>query len=164
MVVVSSILHRELATPEELLEGAQAMTHVPGSLTTDLVLALADARFDRPGEARTYYALWREGVEAPIPQFEVRDAWGALVAQLDFAWPERGVWLEFDGRLKYERFARPGESAADVVVREKRREDRVRRLTGWICIRITWADLASPARIAAKVRQAFADQARHVAR
>jgi hypothetical protein len=46
-----------------------------------------------------------------------------------------------------------------VVVREKAREDLVRRLTGWICVRITWADLNDPARIAAMVRQAFADQA-----
>jgi len=159
LVVVSSMLRHGLVTEAELIEAAPAMTHVPGSLTTNLVLSLADARFDRPGEVRTFYALWREGIEAPVPQFEVLDTRGTLVAQLDFAWPSRRVWLEFDGRVKYERLRRPGESASDVVVREKKREDLVRRLTGWICVRITWADLAHPERIAARVRQAFADQA-----
>jgi hypothetical protein len=160
LVVVSSILHKKLATRTELLDGAGAMIHVPGSLTTNLVLSLADARFDRPGEVRTFYALWREGVEAPEPQYEVRDGRRTLVALLDFAWPERRVWLEFDGLLKYQKFLRRGESAADAVVREKKREDLVRRLTGWICVRVTWDDLAHPERIAAMVAQAFADQER----
>jgi len=163
MVVVSSMLHKNLATRDELLDGAAAMTHVPGSLTTGLVLSLADGRFDRPGEARTFYALWREGVEAPAPQYEVSNGMGTLVALLDFAWPTRRVWLEFDGLLKYRRFLKPGESVEDAVVREKKREDLVRRLTGWICVRVTWGDLAHPDRMAAMVRQAFADQERSVA-
>jgi hypothetical protein len=163
LVVVSSILHKGLATAEDLRDGVSTMTHVPGSLTTDLVLRLADARFDGPGEARTFHALWRQGVEAPVPQYPVRDGYGRSIAFLDFAWPQYGVWLEFDGRLKYERLLKPGETASDVVVREKRREDLVRRLTGWICVRVTWADLNDPARIATLVRQAMADQSRRVA-
>jgi hypothetical protein len=163
LVVVSSILHNNLATKEELDEAARGMTHVPGSLTTDLVLRLADPRFDGPGESRTFYALWREGVTAPVPQYPVHDATGRVVALLDFAWPEHHVWLEFDGRVKYEGLRRPGESASDVVVREKAREDLVRRLTGWICVRITWADLNHPGRVAAMVRQAIADQVRAIA-
>ena len=35
-------------------------------------------------------------------------------------------------------------------------EDLVRELTGWICIRVTWADLADPARLAARIRAALA--------
>jgi len=69
------------------------------------------------------------------------------------------VWLEFDGREKYLRFRRDGETIADAVLREKRREERVRELTGWICVRITWADLADPRRVAARIRAAFASQA-----
>ena len=33
------------------------------------------------------------------------------------------------------------------MLREKRREERVAELTGWRCIRITWADLAYPERL-----------------
>jgi hypothetical protein len=163
LVVVSSILHKKLASSVELRDGARAMTNVPGSLATELVLRLADERFDGPGETRTFHALWRQGIEAPIPQYPVTDASGKVVAFLDFAWPQYGVWLEFDGRVKYERLLQPGQSASDVVVREKAREDLVRRLTGWICVRITWSDLNDPRRIAAMVRRAILDQAHRVA-
>lgn len=32
----------------------------------------------------------------------------------------------------------------DAVLREKQRESRIAELTGWRCIRITWADLERP--------------------
>ena len=38
------------------------------------------------------------------------------------AWPDYGVFLEFDGKEKYLRYRRPGESVIDTVLREKRRE------------------------------------------
>ena len=159
LVVVASILHKGLATKDELYEGSLDLAHVPGSLTTDMVLRLADGRLDGPGEVRAYYGFWLEGLPAPELQRDVFDEAGALVGQLDFAWPELRVWVEFDGRVKYERLLRVGESASAVVVREKAREDEIRRLTGWICVRIVWADLRHPERIAAKIRHAFATQA-----
>ena len=60
--------------------------------------------------------------------------------------------MEFDGRQKYVQFLREGESVTDAVLREKRREDMVCELTGWRCMRITWADLADPVRLAARIR------------
>ncbi len=39
-----------------------------------------------------------------------------------------------------------------MVFREKRREDRIRELTGWRCFRITWHDLGDPGRLAARIR------------
>ncbi len=80
------------------------------------------------------------------------DADGRVVARVDFAWPELKVFLEFDGRIKYEKLLREGERPSDVVIREKQREELVCRLTGWRCIRVTWDDLASPGRLAAKIR------------
>jgi hypothetical protein len=159
LVVVSSILHKKLATKDQLYERAADMVNVPGSLTTDVVLRLADSRLDGPGEARAYYAFWREGLPPPELQRPVFDETGALVGLLDFAWPDARVWVEFDGREKYLRPFRAGDSASDVVVREKDREDEIRRLTGWICVRIVWADLQRPDRIAAKIRHAMSTQA-----
>ena len=75
--------------------------------------------------------------------------------RLDFAWPELRVWVEIDGMSKYERWLRPGESVADAVLREKRREDRIREVTGWVCVRITWADLENPARLERRLRRAL---------
>jgi hypothetical protein len=160
LVVVCSLLCQKLTTVEELATGLGTMTHVPGSLTTGVVLQLADPRLTSVGEARTFHALWREGIPRPEPQYKVRNARDQVIALLDFAWPHLGVWLEFDGKEKYVKYLREDEESADAVFREKKREDRIRRLTGWTCVRITWADLSDPRRIAAKVWQAFEDQRR----
>lgn len=158
LVTINAMLHAGLFTAEDLRQRYEGMTYWPHTLATDLILRLADARLASPGETRSFYAFWREGLPTPEPQYEVVDATGRLFAQLDFVWPELGVWVEFDGREKYTRYLREGETVADAVLREKRREDRVRELTGWICIRITWAELADPRRLAARIRAAFATQ------
>ena len=69
---------------------------------------------------------------------------GRLVAATDFAWHEQRVFGEFDGKMKYGRLLRAGETAGDAVFREKQREDRVRELTGYRCGRLVWTDLARP--------------------
>ncbi len=156
LCVANYFLHAGLTDGEQLTTRYCGMEHNPFTLRTDLVLRLADGRIESIGESRTFYLCWRHGLPAPRPQWVVRDEHGQEVARLDFAWPERRVWLEFDGREKYSRYLRPGESVADAVLREKRREDLVRELTGWRCVRITWADLADPVRLATRLRDLLA--------
>jgi hypothetical protein len=155
LCVVNDFLHRGLTSPNLLRERYQPMDHWPDSLGTDLVLRLADGRLESVGETRTFYMCWRHGLPAPEPQYEVRAEDGSLIGRVDFAWPEYGVFLEFDGKVKYGALLRPGETATDVVVREKRREERICEATGWRCIRISWADLARPELLAARIRNAL---------
>lgn len=152
LVAVNHLLHAGFATKAGLWDRYSSMGNHPFTLTTDLVVRLADARIESVGESRTFYLMWRQGIPAPEPQLGVRDGRGREVARLDFAWPDRKRWLEFDGRQKYLKFLREGESVIDAVLREKRREEKVAELTGWRCIRITWADLADPVRLAARIR------------
>jgi hypothetical protein len=144
LVAINFLLRRGYTTIEGLRERYAAMTHHPFTLKTDLVLRLSDGRPQSVGEVRTLFLCYRGGVPAPTPQYELRSELGDLIAALDFAWPELGVWLEFDGRQKYVKFLREGESMVDVVLREKQRESMITELTGWRCIRITWADLQRP--------------------
>ena len=51
---------------------------------------------------------------------------------------------EFDGRVKYGRLLRPGQTPGDVVWAEKLREDALRRTTGFGMERLVWADLDRP--------------------
>ena len=55
---------------------------------------------------------------------------------------------EFDGLLKY------SGGSAEVLVREKRREDRLRGL-GLQVVRADWMDLSRPEHLASTIRQAF---------
>ena len=151
LIVVNDFLHRRLTTVLDLQQRYAAMCHDPYTLKTDLVLRLADPRLESPAETRTWFMCYRHGVPAPTPQYQLRDEIGDLIARLDFAWPELGVWLEVDGRQKYVNYLREGESVVDVVLREKERESMIAEITGWRCIRITWVDLADPEATVARI-------------
>ena len=60
--------------------------------------------------------IWRLGLPPPELQFEV--IINGEVYRTDFAWPEHRVLGEFDGKVKYGDVLRPGETAADAVMRE----------------------------------------------
>ena len=104
----------------------------------------------------------QQNLPRPEPQYVVRDEHGHVFARVDFAWPEEGVFLEFDGRIKYERYRREGETLEEYVMREKRREERICQLTGWVCIRIGWADLEDPVATSARIRRLLDSRRRPV--
>ena len=73
----------------------------------------------------------RFGIPKPVLQHPVLDTDGRLIGVSDFCWEDHRHFGEFDGRIKYERFLRPGESPADTVFREKRREDDMQVRSVW---------------------------------
>ncbi len=151
LVTADSALRLGLCTPADLLAQQQLMQRWPGAQQLQIVARLADGASGSAGESRGRYVFWRYGVPPPRLQFEVYDG-DELIGVTDYAWPEHKLFGEFDGKLKYTRYLRPGESPGDAVFREKRREDRLRRVTGWNMFRLTWADLSDPRRTADMVR------------
>jgi hypothetical protein len=139
LVTADSGLHRGLFQRQELLDQHEAMAQWPGSQPLHLVTRLADGRSESVGESRSRYLFWSQGLPMPELQFEVRDG-HRLVGVADFAWPEHRLLGEFDGRVKYGRLLKPGQSVEEVVYREKVREDALRDL-GWRVVRWTWVDL-----------------------
>ena len=144
--VLDHFLHAQATTKSALRAGAAQMNLWANTLGTGVAIAAADGRRESVGESRTALMLRGSGIPTPIPQYEIHDERGRLVARVDFAWPELGAFLEFDGRVKYERLRRDGEDVVDTVLREKKREELICRLTGWRCIRVTWDDLNTPER------------------
>lgn len=112
-------------------------------------LAHADAAAESPGESWCRAQMIEAGLPIPRLQHEFRDQDG-FVARSDFDWAGRLVG-EFDGKVKYQKYLREGEDVTDAVVREKKREDRLRRL-GVMVIRWTWSDLERGT-VAASIRQ-----------
>jgi len=154
LVAVNHLLHTRATTLEEMQSRyKRGIDCWAGTLSTDIVLRLADPRIESPGESRVLYLCYLYGLPAPEPQYKVRDRSSKVVARVDFAWPELGLFIEFDGLIKYEKLLQDDESASDVVVREKRREDLVCELTGWSCLRLVWADLDRPDHTAARIRE-----------
>ncbi len=155
MVEIGDLLHRALTTIEALRSRYALMDRWPDTLRSDLILRLVDGRPESVGEQRTLFLCWAQHLPAPIPQYPIRDRSGRVICRVDLAWPDLGLFLEFDGRVKYERHLRDGETATDAVLREKRREQLICELTGWRCIRIVWADLYTPEKTAARIRAMF---------
>ncbi len=154
--VFDHFLHAGRTTKSELRRGAAAMRLWSGTLHTDLVVALANPRCESVGESRTSYMFWQHGVLAPKTGYELFDDLGNVLFRVDFAWPELGVYLEFDGKEKYLKHRKAGESVVDAVLREKKREEWICRRTGWRCIRIVWADLYRPERTVALINSVLA--------
>lgn len=155
LVEIDFLLHHGFTTIEALRARYESMVHWPRSLTTDLVLRLADGRSESVGETRARFLCWAQHLPAPIPNYPILDEQGVEIARVDLAWPDLGVFLEFDGKVKYTERRREGESLVDCVLREKQRESRICEITGWRCIRIVWADLYKPVETAGRIRLLF---------
>lgn len=100
-------------------------------------LRFADAASGSAGESLSRVAIHRAGLPAPVLQQRFDDAAG-LAGIVDFWWPEAGVIGEFDGVGKYLRdLSGRGRDTAQIVIDEKRREDRLRAL-GFRVVRWGW--------------------------
>ncbi len=163
VVVTDAALHAKMTTKPELLRELARMRSWPGARVASRVVSFADERTESPGESRTRVAIACEGLPDPEPQVWISDEWGKVVARVDFLFEEERTIVEFDGKIKY----RIGDhadrmTASDALWNEKLRQDALQRL-GYEIVRVTWADLADPRRLAAKIRAAFARSRRRVA-
>jgi hypothetical protein len=154
--VLDYLLHVGAVEHRDLCRGANRRKVWPYTLLTDVAVRLADGRSESVGESRSRHMCWRGGLPMPVPQYTVLDEYGRIVGRVDFAWPRFGVFLEFDGRGKYTKHLKEGESVVDAVLREKKREELICRLTGWRCIRLTWADLYRPRETVDYIRSVLA--------
>lgn len=155
LAVLDSVLHEGLADADGLHKRFVRMRHWPRMRHLHVPVRMADAGADGPGESRSRWLFWKHGIPAPVTQYAVHDADGALVGTCDWGWPGHGLLGEFDGRVKYGRLVPTGQTPGDVVFAEKRREDRLREVTGFGMVRLVWSDLDRPRSVADRIRQAL---------
>jgi len=141
-------------TSDELAAALADAQGRPGISAARRVVRLLDARSERAGESASRVVLHQGGLPPTDLQHAVFDESGRLVGRADFAWPEHRTLGEFDGRIKYGRLLRPGQTPEQAVWAEKCREDALRDL-GWQVVRWTWADLREPELLAERLRRAF---------
>lgn len=155
VVAADAALARGATTSVDLTACLNAMGPVPGSRAAARVLAFADSRSESVGESRSRVRISRLDVPAPDLQVVVRLPDGGPIARCDFGWRELRTLGEFDGRIKYGRLLRRGQSAGDAVYAEKLREDQLRD-AGWQVVRWTWSDLGTAHIIGERLQRAFA--------
>ncbi len=154
-VAIGDAALRSGMRPEDLSAQLGRRPGRPGMPQSRRVAAFIDGRSESAGESLSRVLLRRQGLPTPQLQLVVLDRAHLEVARTDFGWEERRTLAEFDGRVKYGRLLRDGETAGDVIYREKVREDMLRDL-GWEVVRWVWAELQDPALIVGRLQRAFA--------
>jgi predicted transcriptional regulator of viral defense system len=154
VVAIDAALQDKKITRDELVGAVLAGSHRAGIAQAARAVGLADGRAESPLETRGRLALLASGLPRPELQVEIHDAAGCI-GRVDGWYEEAAVALEFDGQVKYTD-PRHASSAAEVLWKEKRREDRVRAV-GVRVVRIANEDLGQPwARVVARISDLLA--------
>jgi len=126
-------------TAEDVVDDLARRGVVRSRRRAELALAFADPRSGSPGESLSRVRIHELGFPAPELQCPFSDSRGQI-GVVDFWWPASRTVGEFDGVAKYirEEYAQ-GRSVAEIVLDEKRRENRLRAL-GLTVVRWEWAD------------------------
>lgn len=146
VVAADAVLNRGLVSRDEAVRLRNLTMAWPGGASARAAIGFANARSESVGESRLRVLVDRTGLPEPQLQAVFRDAAG-FVGRVDLYFPGHATVVEFDGRVKY------GEGV-ETLVREKRREDRLRAL-GLQVVRVTWAELDGPDAVAERIRQGF---------
>lgn len=138
-----------LGADQALLEAmADGLPGRRGIRNLRMALLNADPTSESAGETLTRELLARLNLPMPEPQLEVNSTAGRY--RLDFAWKEKKVALEFDGKVKYFEY-RP---TAEVLFQERQRENALIE-DGWKFVRVKWRDLFREQEFKARVLTAL---------
>ncbi|WUJ72382.1 hypothetical protein OG809_03760 [Kribbella soli] len=146
--VVDQALRLRIATAPDLAVALALFAGRSGISTATRAVQFGDGRSESVGESRLRVLFADLGLPVPLPQAEIRDGRGNLVARVDFLFEQFAVIVEFDGALKY------GAGTPDALIAEKEREDRLRDL-GYQVVRVRWADLTNPVELLHRIRRAI---------
>lgn len=148
VVAADSALHLAETSRNELETMLSDCRGWPGAGQAQIAIRLADPLAESVLESLSRAAMWQEGLPKPRTQVVIGRA------RVDFFWEHARVIGEADGLSKYERKA-GDRSTLDIVRSEKRREERLAD-AGFEIVRWGWSDACNSARLAARLRAAFA--------
>jgi very-short-patch-repair endonuclease len=143
--VVADAAVRDGASIDDLRAELTLHRGLRGVRDAHRALDRADGRAESPPESRLRHILMDVGLDL-VPQFEVIAPDGRWLARVDLALPDLRIAIEYDGREVHDR--------PDAFVNDRRRQNGL-VAAGWIVLRFTAADLKSPGRVIAIVRQAM---------
>jgi hypothetical protein len=148
VVTLDAGLHAEVFDRVQLAQALDLLNGRKHVRWARRAAALADSRSESVGESRLRFRLHLLGFAGLEPQVEIRDRRG-FVGRVDLYDAESFTAVEFDGLVKYR-----GGDGAEVVVKEKRREDRLRAVDIGVA-RFVWRELDDMAYLKAETQRAM---------
>jgi predicted transcriptional regulator of viral defense system len=152
-LMIESALRRRLTTYSELHRTLERLARRGRRGTTKFRAALDrrgedDVLTESEAELLLMRLLTDHGLPAPVPQHQIRDRDGRVVARVDLAYPDLRIAIEYDSYAHH--------VGNDALVRDSARRNAVVAL-GWLPITATANDLRNGGhRLATDVRQARA--------
>jgi very-short-patch-repair endonuclease len=136
-LAIGTALRRELTTLSELTNTLDRLARRGRAGTNKFREALQRHTVDVAlTESEAEHALMRlladHGLPQPVPQYEIRDSDGRLVARVDLAYPDLKIAIEYDSYAHH--------VGRDALVRDSGRRNAVVAL-GWLPITATANDL-----------------------
>jgi Protein of unknown function (DUF559) len=120
-----------------------------GSRRAQLLLSLVDGRAMSPPESKVRAACHLANLAHPVPQFAVYQD-GVFLGQVDLAWPEAKLVVEYEGAYHFE----------GIKIEEDDARYTAMLRAGWRVIRLSSADLADLDAVVARIRAALAVERR----
>lgn len=144
---------RQLFTRQDVIDSIELLPNHTQRTRAGRVLEYADGLSQSPGESKSRAIMILNGFPVPALQVPFSDSQGRIGFP-DFDWEEFKILGEFDGFEKYsaQRYLK-GKTPSEVVVEEKRREDRL-RAKGYKVVRWIWTDIQYPGRLVRLLREA----------
>lgn len=151
VVVADSALHERYTSKTDLRRVLASCTQWRGTTTASRVVNFASGLAESPLESCARVIFHERGLPPPELQVTIFSRSGAVIARVDFIWPQYRVIVEADGLLKYD----SGQTAIKELAR-----DRLLREAGYEVVHFTWKELfTDPERVIARIRAAFKRQA-----
>jgi hypothetical protein len=148
VVTADSALRERYTSKTELRRVLASCERWPGVSRARSVVEFSSAASESVLESCARVSFRDQGLPPPEPQVSIIDHSGHRIARVDFLWRSFWTIAEADGLLKY--------NGRDDAIAELKR-DRLLREAGFEVVHFTWKELfAEPARVAARIREAFA--------
>lgn len=128
--VVDAMLRADLVTEAGIRASLATSSGRWGVARARTALGLCDRRSGSPPESWVRVACALAGLPTPVPQFEVHQD-GRWLAQVDLAWPEHRVIVEYEGAYHFDGIQ---------IVKDDGRYERL-VAAGWTVIRLAAHDL-----------------------
>ena len=154
IAVADSALRLLLCSREDFVDVIDRHHRVPGAFRARRILEFADPLAESVGESICRLSMAQIGLPAPTLQSVVSSLDNIHDYRVDFEFETMRTVAEFDGRVKYGRLLKSGQSAGDAAFAEKVREDRIRD-TGRQVVRVVWADLGAGPSLLSRFVAAF---------
>jgi hypothetical protein len=142
--VLDAMLGAGLVTEADLVALVVGGAGRWGATRARRALGLCDRRSQSPPESWVRVACALAGLPTPVPQFEVH-ADGAWLAQVDLAWPEHRVVVEYEGAYHFDGLQ---------IIKDDRRYERL-TAAGWTVIRLAAHDLRDLAEVVRRIAAAI---------